>query len=251
MGKFIIILLLLGVPAFSQENSSQFKAAIMKSGNLDAANVKKEIQGYDLAPLLTKTDNASVLGFIGKEYERIRIKFISVIKNHNKPDEYFVYGKSMVKDNVCDFQGTLQIASAYYLKASNSNDVRQGIVIGDYLLFENPQQKHVGEFKGAFKISFYIDKRGKFLYDDLAFDADGFSNNEFVGTWSSYNGKLVQICNWGDYRIPMSADLDSGGGEFMPAQKYISNGWQSYSSETSGSQTKDVDADEKLQWWNR
>ncbi len=59
-------------------------------------------------------------------------------------------------------------------------------------------------------------------------DADGYSNNLFTGTWSSYGGSMTKPCNWGDYRIPNCGDLDSGDGEFVPNEKYRSKGWQSY-----------------------
>ncbi len=57
---------------------------------------------------------------------------------------------------------------------------------------------------------------------------DSFSNNGFIGTWTSYKTNTSKKCNWGDYRIPDCGDLDSGTGEFMVSSKYIKNGWLEY-----------------------
>jgi hypothetical protein len=61
--------------------------------------------------------------------------------------------------------------------------------------------------------------------------ADGFSNNTFVGTWTSYKTGKSKKCNFGDYRIPEcegSNGCDIGAGEFSINPKYRENGWQSY-----------------------
>jgi hypothetical protein len=250
--KLLGLLVLISTIAIGQDESNKFKAQILTSDYLIKQDVKKEILNYDISPILTKTDNTAIVGFIGKDYQRIRIKFISVVKNHEQQDQYFVYGKSMVKENICEFQGTLKITSAFYLSDPEIKDIKQGIVIGDYSLFENASQKHVGLFKGVFKVGWYIDKQGQIQYDDLMIDADGFSNNEFVGTWTAYNGTISKPCNWGDYRIAMSGDLDSGAGEFFPDQKYIANGWTSYKQAYGGPNDRiaeEARKKERQEWW--
>jgi hypothetical protein len=244
------LLLLIATCSFAQENSEKFKAEILRDDDVEKKDIKNEMITYDIAGLLTKTRHNAVLGFIGKEYERIRIKFISVIKNKDKPDQYFIYGKSMVKDNVCDFQGTLTITNAYAVKGSEFKDTKQGILIGTYSFFENPLQEHVGQFKGVFKTSWYINEKGQIEYDDrMMMDADGYSNNEFVGTWTIYSGKITKPCNWGDFRIPDSGDLDVGAAEFAPSDIDINNGWQSYRSAYLGDENTDARKKEESEWW--
>lgn len=68
-----------------------------------------QLKQLDLAKLFTYTDNSSVYGFIGKERQRLRIKFITVIKDTILPNIYHIYGKSMVKNNVDEFIGTIKI----------------------------------------------------------------------------------------------------------------------------------------------
>lgn len=58
--------------------------------------------------------------------------------------------------------------------------------------------------------------------------ADGYSNCQYEGTWTSYKTSKTKTCNWGDYRIPNSKDLDNGCGEFIPQEKYAKFGWQNY-----------------------
>jgi hypothetical protein len=245
-------LLLISKMAIAQDDSEKFRTEALASGYITREDDKEEIVKHDIAPIFTRTVNSAIVGFIGKDYQRFRIKFISVIKNKDQQDQYFVYGKSMVKENVCEFQGTLRITNAFYLKDTEIKDARQGILIGDYSLFENAAQKHVGVFRGAFRVGWYVNNHGQIHYDDLMIDADGFKNNEFVGTWSPYGGTVSKPCNWGDYRIPMSGDLDAGEGEFFPSQKYINNGWASYRQAFGGANdsiAKEARINEAREWW--
>jgi hypothetical protein len=43
-----------------------------------------------------------------------------------------------------------------------------------------------------------------------------------------YGNPKLKICNWGEFRIPFSGDLDIGAGEFSPNPKYFSKGWADY-----------------------
>lgn len=238
---------------FGQKNSLEFKNQILASEYLDKTDIKNEFLKYDMSPLLTQTQNSRVFGFIGDSYQRIRIKLISVIKNKDNPIQYFVYGKSMVKENICEFQGPLAITNVFKFKETDMPGITQGKVIGEYVFYENPLQKHVGQFKGVFSANWYLDKEGNLKYDDLSDVADGFTNNEFVGTWTSYSGTLVKICNWGDSRIPMSGDLDTGAGEFYPSKEYQENGWMTYVQAYSGGYDKVVQDNarksEQTEWW--
>src|SRR6185312_4163383 len=66
-----------------------------------AANVLSlSLDDFNFSPLFMHTDNSVIYGFIGDNYQRIRIKFITVTKNQSSPDIYLVYGKSMVKSNI-------------------------------------------------------------------------------------------------------------------------------------------------------
>ena len=236
-----------------QTNSEEFRKRILTDEYIVKTDIKNEFTKYDISSLLTQTKNSGVFGFIGDDYQRIRIKFISIIKNKENATQYFVYGKSMVKDNICEFQGTITISNVFNFKNPDSPGIKQGKIVGDYLFYENPLQKHVGQFKGVFTSNWYLDKEGNLKYDDLSDVADDFANNEFVGTWTSYSGTVIKTCNWGDSRIPMSGDLDDGTGEFHPTHKYQTNGWLTYDQAYSGGISKDKEEEarkvEQKEWW--
>jgi len=168
------------------------------------------------------------LGFISNDYQRFYIHFISVIQNPDNPYEYLVYGKSKVKTNICEFQGKIIIKSSKLYKNLEFPDLQTGYISGDYVFFEDNKNNASGFFKGSFKSNWYFDKSGRLKYDDLMASADGFDNNEFIGNWISYKSKTSFPCNWGDYRIPKSGDLDTGAGEFWINEKYQKNGWENY-----------------------
>jgi|GEM_PF-7029135 len=71
--------------------------------------VKKQLIHHNLSKLFTATDNSQVFGFIGDNFQRIRIKFISVKKDPQDAETYLISGKSMVKNNIEPFNGRLKI----------------------------------------------------------------------------------------------------------------------------------------------
>jgi len=205
---------------------------------------------FDFSQLFLHTDNSEVYGFIGDNYQRLRIKFITATKSQPLSNTYLVYGKSMVKQNICVFRGVVFISSIRKYKTmsygvddeyKHKGIKGQYVISGAYSFSEDSAQAHSGVFKGNFQSNFYLDKNNKVHYDDIADAADGFTNNQFVGEWIGYKSKLVKRCNWGDFRVPNSGDLDMGAGEFSPYDKYLKYGWQSI---------RDMDAKiEQVKWW--
>ncbi|QHL87231.1 hypothetical protein GU926_07215 [Nibribacter ruber] len=223
-----------------------------------------KVQAFDLSSVLAadsisiedeqrKIEKQEPFGFIGDDYQRFFIHFTSVIKNPDNAYQYLVYGKSRVKDTVCDFQGTITVKSARLLKESDHPTFKQGMVVGEYKFYENGRLPATGFLQGKVTTDFYLDEKQKIHYDDLMFSADGFKNNQFQGTWTSYKTGITKKCNWGDYRIPSSGDLDIGAGEFSVNGKYIKNGWQNYMKAFIGNpdlpETKKAKATEEAKWW--
>jgi hypothetical protein len=226
-----------------------------------------QINTYDLATILTadsiltedkedekeKIKRAEVLGFIGNDYRRFYIRFLSVIQNPTNPREYLVYGKTKVNETIRSFQGTITIKKSRIYKCGDIPTYRQGFATCDLVLYEDKKLSSTGFFKGKLTSNFIIDNKGRFRYDALMFFADGFSNNQFVGSWTSYKTNASRKCNWGDYRIPECGDLDIGVGEFSVDSKYLKNGWTNYKlawrtyPETSG--VKQARVKENEHWW--
>ncbi|MGV6832058.1 MAG: hypothetical protein ACWA5P_10935 [bacterium] len=190
---------------------------------------------YDFSKVWTTTDNKHIFGIIGEKHQRIHIKLISMVRLSNTPLLYNVFGKSMVNDHICDFDGIIvirEIREAPQLNFGVDNEHKnkgiqtQGMLIADYELYEDKNQKHSGVFKGTLHSKWYLDANNQIQYDDTAIVADGFLNNAFVGNWKSNKTGEEKICNWADYRVPLAnSDFDIGTGEFSVSEKYVSNGW--------------------------
>lgn len=243
----------------AQTEAEKFKAENLANARLSPTELKGKLIHHNYSKLFTVTDNAMVYGFIGDNFQRIRIKIISVNKDSLLADTYNVYGKSMVKNNIDEFRGTIKITNIrkYKQLSYGVDDEFKGkgikgryLLIGDYNFAEAATQEHAGVFKGTFSSGFYLDKNNAVNYDDINKDADSYSNNLFAGQWISHNQKLIKRCNWGDYRIPNSKGFDVGAGEFSPDDKYLTAGWQTvhdaYSSSAQSAKAKQV---ENAKWW--
>ena len=206
-----------------------------RSEILDTVDVTSQFLNLNFAPLLIN-EQRNRLGYIGANYQRFYINFSSVIKDHKDPALYHVKGKTQVKDNICDFSGKLEIIGIRrWLKTDRCENPVQPLVEAVtffiYTFQENPKQKFAGIFNGYAMAQWYLDSLKGVRYDDLWNCSDGFSNNQFVGNWKNLASGQYKHCNWGDYRIPYSDDLDNGVGEFYPNEKYLKYGWSTYDTE--------------------
>lgn len=204
-------------------------------------------------PGFAKTAKPEPLGFIGDDYQRFYIHFLSAIRNAEDPYEYFVSGKTRVKKTVCNFLGTLKVVQAKLVAQEERPGVQEGYAVCELKFFEDPKQPYTGHFTGKLTTWFMIDEKRRFRYDVVTLFGDGFSNNEAVTTWTSYAKKGTKKCHWGDFRIPESGDLDTGAGEFHVDDKYVKNGWESYrkafASDPETPEAKKAQAAEKAAWW--
>jgi len=238
MKKILLLLLFIPIGLFAQNpNTSEEELLNIEYAptKLKPENFKEKYLHYDFSNLiLPKTD---FLGYIGSKYRRIKIKYKTVKKNSVEKDKYDIIGYSIVGSNKCDFKGYIRIEKIKELNTlkygaddmyKDSSMKAQGILIGRYLFEENKSQNHVGVFKGIYLLYWYIDRKGKLRFDDIENYSDSYSNNEYTGTWTEYGKSESKICNWGEYRIPNSKDLDIGAGEFSPDPKYKEYGWEDY-----------------------
>jgi len=235
---------------------------IVDCKQLSLINLKTNLSQYDFSKLFTQTDNSEVYGFIGKNYNRLRVKIITITKDTLNSNIYNVYGKSMVNDNINIFHGYIKISKILKLRVikhgCENDSLYQGYrgefsIIGSYYFPENIEQNHTGIFKGSFRSDYFIDKHNHIQYDHIEDCSDGYTNNQFIGQWISNKTKIAKKCNWGDYRVPESGDLDIGAGEFSPNDKYLKFGWQStrdvmVQSNTNLKKSKQI---EEKKWWNK
>lgn len=242
--------------------------ASAKSYAQDTVNFFNEIKSYDISVVLMadsfwaedveggkeKYKRSEPLGFIGDNYQRFFIHMISIIQNPVKPYEYLAYGKTRVKETVCTFQGTITIVQARIYNSTEIPGYRQGYATCDVSLFEDKKQPGTGAIKGRQTTMFVIDESGRFRYDGIGgATSDGFANNQFAGTWTSYKSNTSKKCNWGDMRIPESGDLDIGAGEFSVNDKYLKNGWADYTllfiGQPTNADVKEARRREEWEWW--
>jgi len=235
MRRSMLLCMLASLIGSSYAQNSPGIPVISASAATDSVTIQNPFFNNDLTDLF-KTDIAELpIGFIGNKFQRFQIIFTEIKKSDTSSSTYIIKGKNKVKSNVCDFTGTANITNVTfsnpptvtgYPKAGNI-----GTLTGTYLFKEDTTQKHVGTLQGNFMIRFYQSTDKKITIDDWTINSDStYSNNQYIGTWKSYDGKTTQTCNFGTLRIPESGDLDVGRKEFQPNDKYKDNGWQTYGS---------------------
>ncbi len=191
---------------------------------------------YNFSPLWTESNkDGGPYGFIGPNYQRLRIRILTIKRDTADLTRYHLMGKTQVLGHISAFSGVLVMQQVRELRRlalrideTVSPAQREGVAFATYDLREDPAQPKSGVFRGVIKTNWYIDKRGRLRYDDINGTGDAYCNNQFVGTWTSYATKKTLRCNWGDARIPNSGNFDIGVGEFSPDPKYYPYGWQNF-----------------------
>ena len=255
----VLFVLFFAAHACSQTDSdrAEWVASILDGSKMSTAADQERILKFDFGPLWIRLhDNDSVLGYIGDNYQRMRIAILTATKHPSQPETYNVTGKSMVKGVVRAFTGTMKITKTGSTPAPELDEdykgeqlKEAGFVFGEYHFAEDAKQTNTGIFDGVFVTYWIVDRNGRLRYDEVLMGADGYLNNQFAGTWTSYRTKASKPASWGDSRIPVSGALDIGAGEFLPDEKYIRNGWQGYRDAYGVKQDKRALAEERKQWW--
>jgi len=253
--KVIIIIIIVGyfsAYCYGQDTATTNFYSQMKLYNLSKVLMADSVWGGvgDNEMEMIKRDE--MLGFIGDNYQRFYINFISMVKDPTNPYSYVVTGKTKVKNKICSFNGTINIKQARLYKVGDCIGCKQGFVNCEVTLYEDKSQEVSGLIKGKLKCNFLIDKKYGFGYDATNMVSDGFANNQFVGTWTSYKTNTSKKCNWGDSRIPDCGNLDIGAGEFSINDKYLKNGWENYKIAYSDSDKPEVKRAKKIEaekWW--
>jgi hypothetical protein len=226
-------------PAFAV--ALAFGSAVAENGPAPrSGDEQMEAQTHDETAKYIHRDFAALLwpksrflGFIGADYQRLKIVFTAISHDTSDPPLYHVKGYSAVRGNHCEFEGTIRVAKLvtwstnypWYEEYADLHPRAIGEFRAAYEFREDKAQPSTGVFKGRMALDWYIDKDGQLLYDDVSSASDGYSNNTYEGTWTSYKSGQTKTANWGEFRIPGSGDLDTGAGEFLPNDKYKKNGW--------------------------
>ncbi|WP_345950032.1 hypothetical protein ABDD95_00975 [Mucilaginibacter sp. PAMB04274] len=233
------------------------------------SNFLKEIKNYNLATLwhadrlrlisLKETEAfPEPLGILGKNYQRFYIHYTSVIKNVANPYQYNVQGKTRVGNQVRAFTGTITVTQAGIFKPGKNNpyapDAYKGYKRGKLLcrvvLNEAGSTPTTGNINGELTTDFCINAQNQLLYDTLDFGIDGYSNNQFTGTWTAHGSKAAQTLQFGDISIPNDKFADVYG--ITVPHEYEKYGWQSFVAAIPDDlrpASKAAIAEEKRHWW--
>jgi hypothetical protein len=212
-------------------------AMAAQAGNRDAhppkqPDVTARYLSRDFAPLLVP--RSLFIGFIGSDFQRLKIHFASVTKDAANPRLYHLTGTSEVKANRCALDGSITVtrltgAKTGIIRDEDGKDVGvrfEGSLYGRYEIKENGLAAVCGAFRGTLQLDWAIDRTGTLVIDDVDAVSDGYGNNQYEGTWSL--GSKSKTANWGEYRVPASQGLDCGAGEFAPCDSYNDKGWADY-----------------------
>lgn len=240
--------------ALGQTEDEKFLNDFLLGIELKSENTLSSYLQHDFSVLWSQTPNHRIVGIIGEDHQRIKIKLTSIQKAPSQSHKYIVTGKSCVKGTICKFTGTITIEEVREVKELDldysSADVQShGLIVATYEFKENAKQQHSGVFKGTLYSKWLVDATNELKYDDVLSMADGYSNNAFVGIWKSYTSGKEKISNWADGRVPKAnKDFDIGTGEFGPSEKYYNKGWGVY---VKAWARGDIEAQkiEREEWW--
>jgi len=256
----LLFLSLLGFVAMnlSAQYQDEYLQRLTQGDAIKAENFLESEKEFNFSPLWLETKNEAVFGIIGEDHQRIRIKLIQIIKSDTSAIHYQVRGKSMVKRNVCDFEGYIRLTDIFHMRKkhfgpdeiyADSNIQKQGVIVAEYYFEENENQSHSGIFQGKLYTKWYLNEKGKICYDKIELHADRYFNNAFIGTWNMHNSDISKICHWGDYRVPYCrADFDIGVALFSPSEKYHDKGWANYNKAWLHGMPSAME-EERRKWW--
>ena len=175
---------------------------------------------------IEKTSEFEPIGYRGRDFQRFYIHYDSVRFMGN--GVYKVEGRTRYRDTIRLFSGTITLDSMRLNKGKHLPSTGKfGKLCGHYQ-FDEDEFSGGGVLTGKMRIGF-AKINGRFYYDAFKLGlADGYSNCQYEGVWTSKGLTRMEKCNWGDFRIPDSQGLDIGAGEFSPVDEHSGQGWQIY-----------------------
>lgn len=203
---------------------------------------------------LKKFGHIEPIGYRGPNFQRFYIHYDNV--KHQGNGDYLVNGHTRCRDTIRYFSGHIVLDSATTYKDWEFSELaeEEGTIFAHYVFNEDTNCTGAGILSGRASFD-YVRRHGRYYYDAFWAVADGYCNNQYEGTWTSYDLKQKEKCNWGDFRIPDSQALDTGCGMFIPDEKFTDFGWKQlllYLNASWG--TAEYDSLEKINeadelWW--
>lgn len=257
MKKLLLILQVVGYnyALFGQnEMANNVQFSLLSSTASQGTELKNSFLNQNFSSILKQTNNNSVIGYIGSNFERFQIKF-TTIKKYPYPYAsslvYTVQGQTKTKKGIAAFYGKITIANIMALQTDDTNIKNQlkYQIVGNYKLKEYRNHKYIGVYEGQFSSLFATSSDSLHYIENIKSEDNTYSNNQFEGTYKSYYNIAVMPCNWGNQRIPNSNNLDVGLTEFVPAPQYLKNGWQTYFDAYINNKPLALKEENKKWWW--
>lgn len=237
----------------------------------NGSDVTLDLRGYsiDATDLFSSFTNGNKHalpqnGVFGPLNRRLQV-FLSDNIQQTDSKTFLVYGSTKRANQVHDYTGTITIDKILKTKKADNNakDTLNHVLIGHYVLEEDPSEEGSGIFQGTFCATLNVEVRYDFLSNKLMRDiwvlhddTYGYSNRNFVGTWTSHNTGETLKAIWGDNALPFPLDFAIGVGVKLN-EKYIDNDWHYY--QHPEKEQEDVYDEEgnpsgkkqKVEWWKK
>lgn len=175
---------------------------------------------------IEKTSEFEPIGYRGRDFQRFYIHYDSVRFMGN--GVYKVEGRTRFRDTIRLFSGTITLDSMRLNKGKHLPSTGKFGKLCGHFQFDEDEFSGGGVLTGKMWIGF-AKINGRFYYDAFKLGlADGYSNRQYEGVWTSKDLTRMDKCNWGDFRIPDSEGLGSGEAVFIPRDSCLDRGWQVY-----------------------
>lgn len=81
----MMVVMLAAAPVTLPPESAQYRLAVLADKKLKPVELINRYKRYDFSALWLKTNNENVYGFIGGNYQRLRIKLLTVRPDPQQP----------------------------------------------------------------------------------------------------------------------------------------------------------------------
>ncbi|MCQ2191524.1 MAG: hypothetical protein MJZ23_01500 [Paludibacteraceae bacterium] len=240
-----------------------------------AKNVTNDLKGYEANAIdlysshIRKGDNAMPYnGVFGPRNKRLQV-YVSDYTRTGADNAIRVFGVTKRGKQTHPFTGSIKVQKVLQTpKAAElrtKTDTASYTLLATYELEEDRNEEGTGILKGSYYAKVNVLATFNFMTNELkrqiltdrdGADNYGYSNRNFVGTWTSYRTGETLKAIWGDNLLPFSLDFRIGIGEVLN-EKYVDNDWKKYSDNDSeieavyDEEGEQIGIKQKDEWWNR
>jgi len=193
--------LITGLSVTTRSNITQWKYRIYSEYPSRRISVSS-MRHYSFSQLLQMSFNNGYIADNNTNSQNLYMTFDQVSRRN--ATEYEVSGFSQVRENVCNFNGTLKITEFRQLNsfsdacvdASLEDITNQGYLFGEFILTEDASQSGSGIFKGVFWIKWIVAGNELILENHDCVGGGTNYTNQFYGEWKSNLRQTSKQVGW-------------------------------------------------------